>query len=452
MTSKPRLMHYRNRGVLLVLGGSLITASLSLSYLALVVRTEMLPSLVFGIILIVTGLGMSKQLFQTLISPFTFYLIPWGFVLALHALFLSDYYLAPLLSITYIALFVSVVGFVAGGIVAQERSVRQTYYFRRRDSERGVLNNWNLDKFHDIIVVLFVVGFIAAAYQTFRMGGLLALVSDPNKGRFLFWRTESGYFFGLLANAVLFSAYYQLAIRRISWKLLLASGVALVWMILPGSRTLAFFALGQTAILWLMYRQRIDYRSFLVVVILVLIFSGVTDYRTQGQSGDLALIERGLVQIDTRLNWLVNPYLYFVTPIQNLQQNLLYPSEFTWGVRLFRPIIAVLQLDSGLNYGIRLYSGSYNVATYLVDLYQDYGWVGMVTVSTLMGYFSTKFFLRSLSPKYLLISVLFLYVLALSIFSNYLGNTSVWISFVLIFATERLCRRRYAEKELDVAK
>lgn len=440
MTSSIYSKRASSRSALLKLAIGLILSGLGVLSFTVYGRTEMVLSVFAGISLVMLGLFLSQQMHHTLISPFTFYLIPWGLVLILHAFFLSDFYLAPLLPVTYLAVLVGIAGFLFGAFLAKRRSTDQG--FGDFAVETKGLSDWDLRQMNVVISVLFALGFIAAIYQLIMIGGPLELISNPQMARFNFWRTESGYFFGMLANAVIFAAYYQIRIGRLSISYLLASILAIILLLLPGSRTLAFFALGQVIILWLMQRRQVDTRSVILVLVLFLVFIIVNDYRDQGRSTGLALIERGLIQLDTRLNWLVNPYLYLTTPLQNLQQNLLYQPEYTMGARLFYPLIAALQLDSFFDYGIRLYSGSYNVGTYLVDFYQDFGWVGIVMGSTLLGYLSTASFLQSSAPVHLLLAAMYLYVLAISIFSNYLNDTNVWISIALVYTLGYLCETK----------
>lgn len=442
----------RNPRIFLWLAVLFIVGAVILSLFALWGKYEMLGEFMGGVLLIIFGLAISLQLFQTWVSPVVFYLVPWGLVLTFHSLFLSNYYLAPLTPRTYLAVFVSSLAFIIGVVMAERRwqSSAPRFIHCLVNNRNGSLSDWDSNKFRKLIWMLFALGFIAALYQTFRVGGITELISAPGKVRFTFWRPESGYFFLLLSFAVPLAVYYMIITRKISWSFLAASTIAFVWMLLPGSRSMAFFAVGQSAMLLLLNKPNLNYRILLLLVVLFFAFTLVGNRRNQGRDISLTFIERGYVQLPIEQKVFVMPYFYLTTPIQNLQQNLEGSPDLSFGRRTFFPVLAWMQLDSPSDQIIQTYNPTFNVGTYLVDYFYDFGWFGIVILPLLIGYVGTFIFLRRCySSMYFLISALSLYVLAMGVFSNYFNNPDVWLYLFLLLLAEHVCRNDNQGEGLD---
>jgi len=217
----------------------------------------------------------------------------------------------------------------------------------------------------------------------------------------------------------------------------------ILWSVVVISRDMMIVALLQSIAL-LIFLKGVNIKMvrwlLIVSVATIVLFGYVGDLR-QGDDSyfrDLALPSANYPEwLPSGVLW---AYIYITTPVGNLvntsnlskpSYNILFPNTIH---NMFPGAIrnALYGKDSGLGMGGDLVYGPFNVSTAYVGPFMDYGYVGIICFSLLIGIISSYFWRKRRQFKYKLLYSITVQCLALSIFWNFLFDTSflgqlVWI-------------------------
>jgi oligosaccharide repeat unit polymerase len=218
----------------------------------------------------------------------------------------------------------------------------------------------------------------------------------------------------------------------------------IIWSVVVISRSMMIVALVQSIVLLICIKGvTIKMVRWLSVVSLVtiVVFGTVGDLR-QGDDSyfrDLAMPSANYPDwLPSGVLW---AYIYVTTPVGNLvnTSNLSKPSyniRFPNTIYTMFPTfirIALYGKDPGLGMGGDLVYGPFNVSTAYVGPFMDYGYIGITCFSLLIGIISSYFWRKRRQFKYQLLYSVMVQCLALSIFWNFLFDTSFLGQFIWIF-------------------
>lgn len=133
-------------------------------------------------------------------------------------------------------------------------------------------------------------------------------------------------------------------------------------------------------------RSKSVFRLLCIAAIVALVLS-VTFYDEVRSDFDstAALVSRGAFGLPEPL---MLPYMYFVCSWTNLQYVIITQPMHTFGLWLIRPLLFYLGLDGAFEEAYTLTpSSSYNTYTYLTVLWKDFGFIGAILISFLLGLF-----------------------------------------------------------------
>lgn len=312
-------------------------------------------------------------------NPFRIYLIFNITVFFFYLLQLSELYKPSLEFIGYyisILLFFSIISF--------------KFFF----SHKKYLNNIpqvlqinNEIQYIWITIFLFIIGFIANIYQILNYG--IPLLVENKVDRII-----GNHYIQYLVNFMMMSsimAYigFRTFHKKIKFVMLLilifSIGSLAVWLN-RGAFTLLFLTI-------LIYEysfaivNKIQKKFYLILIGLIIIFFGIFNY-----VGNLRVeyvmehIFKYTINDHYQMNnifpsWFVWIYIYLTSPLENINQILLYQSisEYRYGMQLFYPFVA--PIAKNIFDPITLYppldnEAGLNVSTFLVDAISDFGYIG----------------------------------------------------------------------------
>ena len=145
--------------------------------------------------------------------------------------------------------------------------------------------------------------------------------------------------------------------------------------------------------------------------------------------------------LSSETNWkfpsqLFMPYLYFTTPLTNLQFIIETQNVRTYGLWILKPIIGYLQLDSMLvdKYSLVSYS-SFNTFTYISVFFKDFGYLGSLLGSFLTGFYIKKIYTQLFLSKSPLLTVVYGFVAVATLqmfFSNHFFQLAYPFTILII--------------------
>lgn len=186
-------------------------------------------------------------------------------------------------------------------------------------------------------------------------------------------------------------------------------------------------------------KQRRKLVALSVVALLIMVWSFSYANKERGRYDSTKGLE--YYKRDGRVTWnysasLFMPYMYACTPWTNLQYVTETQDTRTYGLWLLKPFFGYAQLDDFFKeeYTLRPYS-SFNTFTFIAVQFKDFGYIGSIFVSFLLGIFVKKIYTRyliSLSPLDIACYVLVIQAELEMFFSNHFFSQSYPFTIVII--------------------
>lgn len=134
-------------------------------------------------------------------------------------------------------------------------------------------------------------------------------------------------------------------------------------------------------------------------------------------------------------------YMYVTFNYENLNYNINNLQKFTYGIHTFFPIFAL----TGLKFIFPVLTTSYlkyvipvfNTFPFIMTYYEDFGIIGVIIFSFVIGMISKIIFERDNSPRNILYKVLMLYNIVFCFFANFFSSPSIWFYFICIFFADK---------------
>ena len=225
----------------------------------------------------------------------------------------------------------------------------------------------------------------------------------------------------------------------------------LSWSVIVVSRALMAIAILQAAVFFLLTSRvslKIKFGSILLgVVAFVAAFGFLGDIRAEEFS---ILASTGLSDLDPRLSGLVWAYAYLASPIANLALNVsVNTAELkVLPVTFLLPLLpSFIQRALGYEVGFLGFSGylahdAFNVGTAFIQIFIDWGTLGVVLYSFILGIFGQVVWKRYVRSGRADIISLFIPCIVLTIFSNQFNQLPIILLFVLFASFTRIMPKR----------
>lgn len=357
---------------LVLLGSVLVAVTAYLAYDAGVCDEEICSG-VFRALTVMFGIGcLLKGVSQKrLLNPWLlFSLTPLS--LALYNECVSDFFLSHLKPYTWL---MGIFGFASFLIGLEIRRARPKV---RHDDLFNQGARCSADYAIDAIVLLAMVvigrttGYLTAVFNLLIYPALLCALTSRHK------------------SAIALTGLYFLISCMFSFNKSTFLSIALVLLVALESRGVA--------------KKRVATYSIMGLLFMILVAFPLKAFMADGSSffesfsnGSFAgfltnSYDSSILYYEGRMNWtgfsfLMLPYFYLVTPWTNLQYVIETQPDFTWGAWALRPILGWLQLDAIIpseTYAL-VPMTSFNTFGFITPEYKDFGVIGVMVLSFLLG-------------------------------------------------------------------
>ena len=354
-----------------------------------------------------------------------FFLTPLTIFVAANSLSLASYHLRLLdlrevSARTHLVVVLALVAFFFGFALAAPRKGLALAAQRERDT-RG------LGGFFYLTSLLSLVGWLVPLAILLRRYGSDQLARQPSILQNDFQMQFLGYL-NVLGIAVLpaFVAKWHLARRRAIDMVLVTS--SLVGLFLAGIKQFIFFSVFVAYVTLSILRPgRVRLRHCVLGAVVGLAFFVFYNHVVDVGATPIG----GVSHFPGALRWMERPYLYLVGSWPAMEQ----ASQGAIGEPPVAAYVTLQPLWKILGDGLHLVKtvppylpfadigcSPFNVFSFAGELYWDLGLLGMLVVSSLVGFFSTELFIRGCQSRSWFLPLtygLFAYVLAISFFAYY---------------------------------
>ena len=182
------------------------------------------------------------------------------------------------------------------------------------------------------------------------------------------------------------------------------------------------------------YKKISPIKLVLVLILIVIGFSFASVFRHQGKEYIYGVVNFKYSQQSI----LIQPYVYFAMGFENLRNLIDKCSHFQYGINTLFPIFAFTNtkalLGEQANYTI---NNIFTVSTYLYDIYLDFGVVGVVVITFVLGgvfsylYHKIVLFTNGKGVNIAIYSI-FTYAILFSFFTNWYSNPSVVFDIIVL--------------------
>lgn len=372
-------------------------------------------------------------------NPFFLFSCVWLAILFLYSLGLSQV-LTPLHIETILLVGGSIIAFLIGWIFICALG-RQIYIRPKVDLNFYVhfISGKKIVQRIKLAAFLWVLGSL---FEMIYFGGvpLLSILGIGAELRY----TE----FGISGLHGLLNALYLILVLFFftRWLLLQSKvsifllGCLLLWPILLMTRQLMLSAIVQIVLLYICFKP-VRPAAYLWIllggVISVILFGYIGDMRS-GRESFLALVEPSFEYPDSWPSGFMWVYVYLVSPLNNINYNIMNVEPYYFPVNLVLGILPALVRDNvssmfGVVDQIQLVNENLNVSSFYAKLLQDFGVfltpIFLVIISIYANYLMANCYRK---PSYLFALVVVLHGLVFSIFADLLFHL-VFIFELLVF-------------------
>jgi oligosaccharide repeat unit polymerase len=361
-----------------------------------------------------------------LFHPLALFVGVWGLIIFLYSLHLSGLLVFSTTRVLMLALWI-VVPYVASVIAFQIFcAFAPKRLVARRDQQPIALDN--LDR---RLVHWFVFWLVCTLVEIKVSGGvpILWLLQGSSKTYMDFGIPSVHGFLNSLLLAIGIGQFGLFALAGKKRHLLIPAWIVL-WSVIAVTRNIMIVSLIQNAVVWGVVRgvrKRTLFNGVVVLLALILLFGYVGDFRSGADVFRAAAMPTAEFPewLPSGALWV---YIYLATPIGNLvntaaiappQYNLLFPN--TAALLLPSVLRKLVYGEASLNDALsgELVTDAFNVSTAYVGPFQDYGRLGMVGFSALLGLIASYYWRKRTFRDALIYGVIG-QILVLSIFFNHL--------------------------------
>jgi len=172
-------------------------------------------------------------------------------------------------------------------------------------------------------------------------------------------------------------------------------------------------------------------------LIVMLLFTMTHDLRNEHEQSEYQWRQQISTEVDfieTYGDFIYLPYLYVTSPWSNLAHAIEVQENYTYGLTSIRPFISILQLDDLYQLDKKpIFQWPMNTHAFIADFYRDFGLIGVMLLSLLLGVFVKHTYLNAESANDALHDGLWVVVgfaTSMMFFSNHF--TSVGYPFITL--------------------
>ena len=404
------------------------------------------------LIMVIALIYLEYSRSKKLSSPLIFWYVFWGIIIIIARVDLGIYNLGDtwndkLLGYVVINSCSFYLAFIIVGHIYNMLKTSQVSTNKTRLAEPKLINDKKLAK---ITIIIFTISNIAFLLNSLYLRNIPQLSSAVNLNRINFVNTPLFSIVNVSRIAFVFVPFLlSKKSNEINKKqIIIQTGISMIFNFLTGWRGYIFqilIMLLTTKLLmtnWTIKIERKKERDLIVksIIFALLLIGGVAV--TRANSTSYILEKSRYVQYTFE-----QIYLYVTPNFLNFQQalntikpnnNFMYTSEFIWG----------LLIKSGNMPGYKPLSfstGAFNVSTYLLHPYADFGLFGTILWSTLIGGISSFYFEKSRTNKSI-INLVMVSICNVTIFTMHNGfflrSSSVVIWILIAIVVNRVSLKR----------
>lgn len=372
------------------------------------------PSVAFwGFFMLGTaGFLIAYRYYSDFFSPIGVFCLSWFIPISLHQLGLSDLQ-EPLDLITWSAILGSAVSFLAGAF-----TVMHFFPFRRLSHPKPKWSSYyNKNRLRLAMASLLVLSMTAFLYESTTGHGIPILLPPEERTkaylglsqRYIHYLAVSSIVVGALAFVYL----YIYGRRGMVWGFAML-GLSTLVIVAIMARLQLLMILFSGLVVWNYLYKRLKLRDILITFLAILILMNVLgDMRTGGGTDYL----RSIYQLNHLPEWAdfaAWPYAYLSLGYETLRRIITdgYPS--TSGAMTFRPLLAFALLRSSIplpDFSYAWSDSGFNTATYLWELFSDFGLVGTIVIPFFYAAFATWFYHKLRRDTTITLVLVYCYVL-----------------------------------------
>ncbi|TDT52018.1 O-antigen polymerase [Fonticella tunisiensis] len=311
------------------------------------------------------------------------------------------------------------------------------YYLMKKFIKINGLRNttylFNNDKLYQSIIILFSLCTLAFSIEVAVLG-FIPLFSKSMDAYLRFKISGLHYFTVTIALIPALTIIYKKygGKKPVMWMNI----ISFIIPILIVSRQLLIFEVVILIITYNYIVRRISKKFVIVVgIIIVILFSLASNLRHQ----NLAYIYSVADMKTTKLGILTQPYLYVSMNFENLRNIIENFKDYTLGKNMLFPIFAFTNTKKYFDYTYKtkyLTNPNFNTSTYLSDIYFDFGLIGIVVVTFILGaiywYVYNIFVKKDKNNLYIVIYSILSYCLIFSFFVPWYFNPTIWFYIIVL--------------------
>jgi len=421
--------------------------------------------IMISILLIFTSLYLSKNLFGTYSTPLSLFLLSWNGLFILSNLKLVNYYDISTKASSLIILF-SVVFFLGSITIAMYFNKVKNSICRSVIENQNKFSNTNfegIEKYITIAVVFSCVSLVLYLVEIYFLIGLRnAIFMNPYQFRSYGAELNKLFSYMMITFSIGGSVLTGIIIargRKFKFRYLLLLLPSLFRAVLTGERIMIIYSILSFIIPLLVIRLRINKRYtkkikntlIISIIILTLLFIYVGKSRDQYASSS--------VYVTSLYPSIAKVYVYttgsFVAFSEWLQT---WDGKLNYGANTFTPVFSVLyNLGVINNKSINLQTVGilefinipfkFNVYTFLKDIINDFGYLGLTVYGWLLGLISSYVFYKvNLKTNSSLFFDLWLVIITFYLTFGFIASistfSSLWYGYIFAFLVLLLTNKK----------
>lgn len=393
------------------------------------------------IFFLIIGTNFKKE--TDFLSPGKVFLLIWSV-----SLFITEFKFSlfqhPWSLLAWITLLLSIIAFSAGNLIANTVFISQRLY-----SLDSIRSNFKKKKFNHyklliFIVALFIIYLSSWVLEIILYGEIPIFSLQPDKAR-----TEFGVFgIHLLVNlfpSILFLCveYFVLQTDQTKhkifvWTIFFITFFSYLFLL----QRLNYFFWGTLTFAFLYYcSSSFNLKKIIIgLIILIIIMWGINSIRV-AQYATQFLYVISKMKYSSDYASFTGPYMYVVMNLENFARGIDKLQQNSYGILTGDWILALVGIKSwigdyfNINYRKFVYS-SYNTYPIFWNYYYDFGLIGAVISSLVLGYISSLFYFLfriTMKLKYLVMYAIILFGIIMSFFTNIFTSLNVVANIFLLW-------------------
>lgn len=393
------------------------------------------------ILFFIIGINFKKD--TDILSPGKVFLVIWSVVLFItefkFSLFQHTWSL-----FAWITLLMSIIAFSSGNLIANTVLISHRLYSLESIRSNFRMKKFNLSKLLVFLIGLFIIYLSAWTLEIILYGEIPIFSLQPDKAR-----SEFGVF-GIHLIVNLFPSILFLCIEYFVLQTTQTKHKIFVWAIFIITffsyffllQRLNYFFWGTLTFTFLYYSSNsLNLKKIITgLIILIIIMWGINSIRV-AQYATQYLYVISKMKYSSDYASLTGPYMYIVMNMENFANGVNRLQQHSYGILSGDWFVALIGIKSWLaeyfnvDYRKFVYS-SYNTYPIFWNFYYDFGLIGVVISSLVLGYLSSLFYFLfriTMRLKYMVMYGIILFGIVMSFFTNIFTSLNFMANILLLW-------------------